>query len=268
MRVDEDKITLSVQRVTIHYPMNNSFRLPEQFELSLGIQVQNARERLMEAKEIGLKLAKHGVPLTCSPDHFAMFTDPPQLLSGPLKRLGYVPGADNRCYPSPVDGCDYINVAASLPFSSLLREKGWPDHVAVVHPVDDVACTRMLEQGYGNPFIHHITFGIDAPKLPGSGGIVVAEHLIKRMVEVHRSIFILQQSPGTLIIAVPGDILRTPEFPDRFVEWSGKSLDRPIPTGRDGGRRLPLTVLRPSRRANRSCSSPPDPADIQSQERT
>jgi len=230
--------------------MNNSFRLPEQFELSLGIQVQNARERLMEAKEIGLKLAKHGVPLTCSPDHFAMFPDPPQLLSGPLKRLGYVPGADNRCYPSPVDGCDYINVAASLPFSSLLREKGWPDHVAVVHPVDDVACTRMLEQGYGNPFIHHITFGIDAPKLPGSGGIVVAEHLIKRMVEVHRSISaILQQSPGTLIIAVPGDILRTPEFPDRFVEWSGNlSTDQyQLEEMEGGGYLLQFFVLRGGR---------------------
>jgi hypothetical protein len=151
-----------------------------------------------------------------------MFTDPPQLLSGPLKRLGYIAGADNRCYPSPVDGCDYINVAASLPRSSLLREQGWPDHVAVVHPVDEVACTRMLEQGYGNPFIHHITFGIEAPELAESSGLAIAEQLIKRMVEVHRRIpALLQQSPGTLIMAVPTDILRTPEFPDRFAEWSG-----------------------------------------------
>ena len=128
--------------------MANTFHLPDQFEEKLGIRIKNARERLAEARDIGLKLVDDGLPLTSNPDHFAVFTDPPRLLNGPLKRLGYIAGADNRCYPSPVDGCDYINVAASLPRTSMLREQGWPDHVAVVHPVDDVACERMLEQGY------------------------------------------------------------------------------------------------------------------------
>ena len=199
-----------------------SSRLPEQFEQKLGIEVRNARERLAEANEIELKLAENGVPLTRNPDHFAIFTDPPQLLSGPLKRLGYIAGADNRCYPSPVDGCDYINVAASLPHPSPLREKGWPDHVAVVHPVDELACGRMLEQSYGNPFIHHITFGIAVPELGESSGLEIAEQLIRRMTEVHsRAPAMLQQSPGTLIMAVPRDVLRAPEFADRFAEWSG-----------------------------------------------
>ena len=202
--------------------MTNSFHLPEQFEESLGIQVRNARERVAEAKDIGLRLATGGLPLTPNPDHFAMFTDPPQLLAGPLKRLGYVVGADNRCYPSPVDGCDYINVAASLPRSSALREHGWPDHVAVVHPVDEIACARMLEQNYGNPFIHHITLGIKAPDLENTNGVAVAERLIRRMAEVYRQIpDILQQSPGTLIMAVPRDVLSAPHFLDGFREWSG-----------------------------------------------
>ena len=154
----------------------------------MEFEVKNARERLAEAREVGSKLAEDGIDLNGNPDHFAMFTDPPQLLNGPLKRLGYVAGADNRCYPSPVDGCDYINVAASLPRSSILREQGWPEHVAVVHPVDDVACARMLEQGYGNPFIHHITFGIAVPELDQSSGIDVAERLIRRMAAVYRRI--------------------------------------------------------------------------------
>ena len=202
--------------------MSTSFKLPDGFEERLGIPVQNARERLKEAEAIASKLTQAGVPLTSNPDHFAMFTDPPQLLNGPLKRLGYVAGADKRCYPSPVDGCDYINVAASLPCSSDLRTQGWPDNVAVVHPVDSVASSRMLEQQYGNPFIHHITFGIAPPDLDDSTGMDVAERLTRRMAEIYRHIpSVIQQSPGTLIAALPKELLELPEFAHRFVEWTG-----------------------------------------------
>ena len=202
--------------------MANGFGLPKKFEQDLGIPIKNALERLAEAAEVGSKLVVNGLHLTGNPDHFAMFTDPPQLLNGPLKRLGYVAGADNRCYPSPVDGCDYINVAASLPRSSTLRKKGWPDHIAVVHPVDDAAGARMLEQGYGNPFIHHITFGIAPPPLENSNAIGIAERLIRRMADVHRRIpEILGQSPGTLIMAVPREVRSDPEFSRNFAEWTG-----------------------------------------------
>lgn len=230
--------------------MSPSFHLPEQFEDSLGIRVKNAQERLAEAREIGLKLAGSGLPLTPNPDHFAIFTDPPHLLTGPLKRLGYVVGADNRCYPSPVDGCDYINVAASLPRSSLLRENGWPDHVAVVHPVDEVAYGTMLGQSYGNPFIHHITFGIALPELENTSGVSIAEHLIRRMAAVHRRIpEILQQSPGTLIMAVPGDVLAASEFQDNFREWSGNLADDQykLEEMEGGGYLLQFFVLRGGR---------------------
>jgi hypothetical protein len=202
--------------------MLNRFRLPDDFEQDFGIQIRNAHERLTEAAQIGSQLADDGIELTRNPDHFAMFTDPPRLLNGPLKRMGYVAGADNRCYPSPVDGCDYINVAASLPRSSILRKQGWPDHVAVVHPVDDVACARMLEQGYGNPFIHHITLGIEAPELSATGEMAIAERLIERMAAVYRRIpAVLGQSPGTLIMALPKDVLSAPDFARRFAAWTG-----------------------------------------------
>jgi hypothetical protein len=230
--------------------MPNSVHLPEDFEQSLGIEVKNATERLKEARDIGLKLVENGIQLTPNPDHVAIFTDPPQLLNGPLKRLGYIAGADNRCYPSPVDGCDYINVPASLPLSSNMREHGWPDHVAVVYPVDEIACVRMLEQNYGNPFIHHITLGITAPDVAHSSGPGVAERLIKRMVEVYRRIpDILQQSPGTLIMAVPRDVLSAPEFPEKFREWSGAlPADRyQLEEMEGGGYLLQFFVLRGGR---------------------
>jgi hypothetical protein len=230
--------------------MVNTFQLPEQFEQNLGIQIKNAQERLAEARDIGSKLADEGLPLTCNPDHFAMFTDPPQLLNGPLKRLGYVAGADNRCYPSPVDGCDYINVAASLPRSSPLREQGWPDHIAVVHPVDDVAGARMLEQGYGNPFIHHITLGIATPELEHDSGMGVAEQLIRRMVAVYRRIpAILGQSPGTLIMAVPKEVLSAPNFSQQFAAWTDNLPADPyqLEEMEGGGYLLQFFVLRGGR---------------------
>ena len=89
------------------------------------------------------------MPLLLNPDHAAIFTDPSHLVAGPLKKLGYVAGWDNRCYPSPVDEHDYINVPSGLPADSPSREKGWFDYVAVVHPVDEEARKHMLSQGYG-----------------------------------------------------------------------------------------------------------------------
>jgi hypothetical protein len=201
--------------------MATNFRVAENFEQVLGIQVKNASERLAEAMDVGSRLAESGIVLNDNPDHFAMFTDPPRLLSGPLKRLGYIAGADNRCYPSPVDGCDYINVAASLPHSSGLRQQGWPDHVAVVHPLDEAASARMVEQSYGNPFIHHITFGIAVPELEASNPTSIADVLIRRMAEVHRRVpEILGQNPGTLILAVPREVLYDREFSRNCDEWT------------------------------------------------
>jgi hypothetical protein len=202
--------------------MRSGFHLPEQFEDSLGIEIKNARERLAEADELGARLVSGGIELTGNPDHFAMFADPPRLLSGPLKQLGYITGADNRCYPSPVDGCDYINVAASLPPSSPRRKEGWPDHIAVVHPVDERASSRMLAQDYGNPFIHHITFGIPAPGVRDEGPIEKAEQLVKRMTAVRTAVAdLFSQNPGTLIIALPREVISSPYLRRTVAEWTG-----------------------------------------------
>lgn len=187
--------------------------LPEEFDRYLSIR--NARERFEEAKGIGRKLLEAGIALKRSADHFAVFTDPPRLLADGLKRVGYVLGADNRCYPSPVDGCDYINVAASLPASCAARERGWPDHVAVVHPVDDSAYTRMMGQGYGNPFIHHITWGIEPPPDLPPGDSVVP--LVSRMVQIRDKIGdLLNETPGTLIIALPREVVAREGFQEQF----------------------------------------------------
>lgn len=193
--------------------MKTAVLMPEGFENYL--KIQNAKERFEEAREVSTKLLDGGIALKPNADHYAMFCDPPRLLAGPLKQVGYVVGADNRCYPSPVDGCDYINVAASLPLSSPARAKGWPDHVAIVHPVDDSACSRMMEQGYGNPFIHHITWGIAL-----DGGLPTedpAGSLISRMVQIRERIGdILNETPGTLIIALPREVVQSQGFQERF----------------------------------------------------
>jgi hypothetical protein len=193
-------------------------RLPEDFEHYFDIQ--NARERMDEAREVARRLLQAGIGLKHNPDHYAMFCDPPRLLAGPLKRVGYVLGLDNRCYPSPVDGCDYINVAASLPAESPAPEKGWPDHVAVVHPVDDAAWDRIIEQGYGNPFIHHITWGIELPSPLPSDEIALAAAMVSRMAAVRRQIGeLLGESPGTLIMALPKDVLENNGFWQQISTW-------------------------------------------------
>src|SRR5262245_9423659 len=121
-----------------------------------------------------------------------------------MKQLGYVSGWDARCYPSPVDGQDYINVSGQLPAASPFRAQGWPDYIAVVHPVDLAAREHMLSQGYGNPFIHHLTWGIVPPSRQKMDDLHYSANLVRFMVEARSRIKdVLQQDPGTLIIALP-----------------------------------------------------------------
>ena len=127
--------------------MASTVLLPEDF--SNYLSVENAALRFKEAAEVAEKITAKGVELYPNLDHAAIFTDPPYLVAGPLKQLGYVSGWDARCYPSPVDGCDYINVSARLPGENSARDRGWFDYVAVVHPVDEPALKHMLSQGYG-----------------------------------------------------------------------------------------------------------------------
>ncbi|MDE2724700.1 MAG: hypothetical protein OXI59_15110 [Gemmatimonadota bacterium] len=140
-------------------------KLPEDFHAVL--QIENASERFDEALQVAEIISAAGVKLYPNMDHAAIFTDPPYLVAGPLKTMGYIAGWDTRCYPSPVDEQDYINVPSGLPFGHPALARGWFHYVAVVHPVDQPALDQMLGQGYGNPFIHHLTWGIVPPDRNG-----------------------------------------------------------------------------------------------------
>ena len=191
--------------------------VPEDF--SDHVDIRNAGERFDEMRRIGERLLNAGIALTETPDHAAIFTDPPALVAGPLKLVGYVNGRDCRCYPSPVDGRDYINVAASLPAEHPARARGWWDHVAVVHPVDDAAREQMLSQGYGNPFIHHLTLGLVPPERAEDD---YAAALVRTMTEHRERIGeALGQQPGDLVIALPGVVLARPGFHKDFDRWIG-----------------------------------------------
>src|SRR5437588_6335518 len=162
-------------------PMSHSTSVLLPAEFAEVLPIANAAERFAEALAVAERVLSAGVPLDRNPDHAAIFTDPPRRLADALKRVGYVVGADTRCYPSPVDGCDYINVAASLPPGHPARERGWFDHVAVVHPVDDAAFDKMMSQGYGNPFIHHLTWRISAPPPEGADPFAYARRVVPFM---------------------------------------------------------------------------------------
>ena len=185
--------------------------IPEDF--SRHLQIGNAGERFTEALDVAGRITAAGIELLPNLDHAAIFNDPPLLVAGPLKKLGYISGWDARCYPSPVDGQDYINVSARLPPESALRAQGWPDYVAVVHPVDVEARDHMLRQGYGNPFIHHLTWGIVPPPRELLDDFQYSERLISFMVHVRGRVeTALAQDPGTLIIALPEAVLDKPSL--------------------------------------------------------
>ena len=197
--------------------------LPQDFNDHLPIA--NGPERLDEAFRMARKMQAAGVPLLPNPDHAAIFCDPPYRVAGPLKQLGYVSGWDARCYPSPVDEHDYINVSAALPPDSPARAKGWFDFVAVVHPVDEAAHHHMMNQGYGNPFIHHITWGIAPPEGNRSDLLEYATRTISFMTDMRGRIGeALKDEPGTLIIALPGEVLDDSRFSPRLAEAIG-SMD-------------------------------------------
>ena len=224
--------------------MSEQIILPADF--SQHLEIPNAEERLSEAMTVALKMLETGVPLRPNPDHAAIFCDPPQAVAGPLKKLGYVAGWDTRCYPSPVDGHDYINVPSGLPTQSPARAQGWFDYVAVVHPVDEDARDHMLSQGYGNPFIHHITWGLAPPARAQGGELDYAGQLVSFMATVRKRIVeTLADEPGTLILALPRDVVESPEFSDRTTEWLGDLTEQEyqIEAMQGGGFLLQFFVL-------------------------
>ena len=187
------------------------------------LTIENAELRFAEATEVAMHVMGAGVQLHSNMDHAAIFCDPPHFVADGLKQLGYVNGWDARCYPSPVDSCDYINVSAQLPADSPARYKGWFDYVAVVHPVDKPALQHMLGQGYGNPFIHHLTWGLVPPQRAMADDFEYASRVVPFMVEKREVIGdAIGDAPGTLIVALPENVLAHPNFEEALPEWLGE----------------------------------------------
>jgi hypothetical protein len=192
--------------------------LPADF--SQYLQIENATDRFEEAIKVANLVAEAGVDLHPNMDHAAIFVDPPHILAGPLKSVGYVAGWDSRCYPSPVDQQDYINVPSGLPDGHPAADRGWFRYVAVVHPVDGPARDQMLSQGYGNPFVHHLTWGIVPPDRNGEDNLTYADRLIPFAVDARRKIgAAIGAQPGTLIAALPDDVVAQPTFEERLKGW-------------------------------------------------
>lgn len=215
--------------------MASTFLLPKDFAEYLTIP--NAALRFEEAAEVAKKVTAMGVQLLPNLDHAAIFSDPPYLVAGALKQLGYVSGWDARCYPSPVDGCDYINVSARLSLESPARGRGWFDYVAVVHPVDEQALKHMSSQGYGNPFIHHLTWGLVPPQRASDDDFEYANRVVPFMVETRNIIGdAIGDEPGTLIIALPQEVIDHPNFEDSLPMWlEGINPDEYQVESMDGG---------------------------------
>lgn len=198
--------------------MTNKIKLPSNFTNYLHIE--NAELRFTEATKVAKHITRAGIDLYPNMDHAAIFCDPPHLVADGLKQLGYVNGWDARCYPSPVDGCDYINVSAQLSSDSTAHDEGWFNYVAVVHPVDKVALEHMLGQGYGNPFIHHLTWGLVPPERTSDDDLDYASIVVPFMVEKRKTIGdAIGDEPGTLIIALPEKVMTHPNFADELPKW-------------------------------------------------
>ena len=107
-----------------------------------------------------------------------------------------------------------------MPEDSIERGNGWFDYVAVVHPVDAQALNHMLSQGYGNPFIHHLTWGIVPPERADASDFDYAGQVVRFMVGTRPVIAdAIGNEPGTLIIALPQEVIDRPDFADVLPTW-------------------------------------------------
>ncbi|MGH9427873.1 MAG: hypothetical protein ACRD2L_16425 [Terriglobia bacterium] len=88
--------------------MKTAVLMPEGFDNYLTIQ--NARQRFEEARDISRKLLEGGIALKANADHYAIFSDPPRLLAGPLKQAGYA-GRHLAHYRHPPAGVRVAGVA-------------------------------------------------------------------------------------------------------------------------------------------------------------
>ena len=198
--------------------MTNTDRLPADF--SDYLTIENASHKFEQAANAAEKITANGVQLYPNIDHAAFLTDQSYRVMGPLKQLGYVFGWDRRSYPITIDGFDYLVVSARLPQENPARDRGWFDYVGIAHPVDEQALKSLLSQNYGNPFIHHLTWGLVPPTRTSKDNFEYASHLVPFAVEKQNLICeVTGDERGKLIIALPQEVMDHPDFGESLPIW-------------------------------------------------
>jgi len=181
--------------------------------------IESAARRFVEAREVASRISREGVQLMPNMDHTALVGDPPRLVTGPIRKFGYQPGWDDRSYPSPVEGYDFWVLTSRMPPDSPLRPQGWFDYIAAVWSIDQPAYDYFIGQDNGNPFLHHMTMGIEPPERGNESELEFAYRLVPYMVDVRRRI---QQGtgeqPSQMIMSLPQAVFASDEFRRRVPE--------------------------------------------------
>ena len=198
--------------------MNPCFDFESEFVKVM--KIGNAEMRMAETREVARRIVQEGVQLHVNMDHAAIFSDPPRQVSGPLRKIGYEPVWDSRCYLSPVDGHELALYVSRLPTTTPMRAQGWFENIAAVFAIDDASYDHVISQKQGNPFIHHVTMGIVPPERGASeADLAYAYRLIPYIVDVRRRIQqALGAEPGNLIISLPEDVFESRELRGRLPE--------------------------------------------------
>ena len=198
--------------------MENTVWLPADF--SDYLTIENASRKFEEATNVAEKITANGVQLYPNIDHAAFLTDQSYLVMGPLKQLGYVFGWDRRSYPITINGFDYIVLSARLPQENSARDRGWFDYVGIAHPVDEPALNNLLSQDYGNPFIHHLTWGLVPPPRTSKDNFEYASRLVPFAIEKQNLICeVTGDERGKLIVALPQEVIDHPDFGESLPIW-------------------------------------------------
>lgn len=181
--------------------------------------IDSAARRFVEAREVATRITREGVRLMRNMDHTAMMSDPPRLITGPIRKFGYQPAWDERSYPSPLEGHDFWLITSRMPPDSPIRHQGWFDYIASVWPDDQAAHDYFIGQGNGNPFLHHMTMGIEPLARGAESELDYAYRLIPYMIDVRERIRQgTGEQPSQLVMSLPSDVFASEDFRRRLPE--------------------------------------------------
>jgi len=104
-----------------------------------------------------------------------------------------------------------------------------------------------MGQGYGNPCIHHLTWGIVPPeRRTEEDDLDYANRLIPFMIDVRQRIgAAISDDPGTLIVALPPHVVADPGFDQVCSQWFANlpSADYQVESMQGGGFLVQFFVL-------------------------